>query len=353
MDDDTQIVADTMRITSLCSVWDVFANGLVGASDVAPKHSGPNAFSVPVLASVPAFPSFTCDAGNPVEVDKDGSANIGPGSYGQLTLKDGSTTTFGAGVYNLCSLHVGRDATVNVPAGAELRVVETFSIGNGTTFGSDCSVPVYVRADGAGGANDVAINFAKHTVVRGHFLSLTGHMALGDDTDLFGQFVANTISSDKNVNVSGCGGTPPPTTTTSTSTTTTTVEVGATSTTTSTSSTTSSTSTTSTSTTASTTTSTATAPTSSSTSTTTTTIPFIPPRTSTTVPTVTTAGGTTTSSVLGTTLTPTVTTSPVTPLGSTAPRGPLPFTGGNDAPLLFGLAALFAGAGLVFASRRR
>jgi hypothetical protein len=218
MDDATQIVADTMRITSRCSVWDVFANRLVGASDVAPKHSGPNAFSLPLLASAPSFPSFACDAGHPFDVGKDGAANFGPGSYGEVTLKDGSTTTFSAGVYNLCSLHVGRDATVDVPAGAEIRIAETFSIGNGTAFGSDCSVPVYVRGDGASGANDVAINFAKHTVVRGHFLSLTGHMALGDDTDLFGQFVAATISSDKNVNVSGCGGTPTTTTTTSSST---------------------------------------------------------------------------------------------------------------------------------------
>jgi LPXTG-motif cell wall-anchored protein len=57
--------------------------------------------------------------------------------------------------------------------------------------------------------------------------------------------------------------------------------------------------------------------------------------------------------VLGTTLTPTVTTSPVTPLGSSTPRGPLPFTGGSDAPLALGLAALLAGAGLVIVSRRR
>lgn len=396
MDPGSQVVADSMRISNLCTVWDVYANHLTAGSNVVPQNSGPTGFSLPLLSSNPSFPSFSCNAGNPFTLSKHLSTMLPPGTYGAVTLQDDTTTTLQPGIYNMCSLHVGKNATVTTVAGVELHIAQDFSVSNETTFGPQCDVPVYVRADGLSGANDVAVSFSKHTQIAGHFLTLTGHMDLGDDTDLSGQFVADTISSDKNVNIDGCANTPPTTTSSSSSSTSTSSTSTSSTATTSTSSTsTSSTTTTSvapTSTEASTSTSTSTSTTSTSTSTSTsssTTSTSIvsassteattstSTSTSTSTPTSTSTSTSSTSSTTSTTVQPaprhTTTTrpssvtsaglpessttssvpTPITPAGS--PEGPstLPFTGSGSGLLDLGFLGLVIGGALVGYSRRR
>jgi hypothetical protein len=159
MDPGSQLNADTMRISHLCNVWDVFANKLVAGSDVVPQNSGPNSFSARILSAKPSFPSFSCNAANPFILVKGGTATLPPGVYGNIVLQDDTTTTLQPGVHTMCDLQIGKHAAVNTVAGTELRIEKTFSVSNDTTFGPQCDVPVYVRADGASGANDVAVNF--------------------------------------------------------------------------------------------------------------------------------------------------------------------------------------------------
>ncbi len=226
MDDGSQVNADSLRITKDCDVWDVFANTLNAGSDVVPRHSGPNSFTTPLLLGQPSFPSFSCNGANPFTVGKHVTATMPPGTYGAVNLEDGSHTTLQPGAYAMCELRAGKDAMITTAAGVELRIAKAFSISNGTTFGPECSVPVFVRGDGASGVHDFAVAFSKHTQVAGRFLTLAGGINLGDDTDLSGQFVGNRISSDKNVNVHGCR--PPVVTTTTIESAPTTASIGTT-----------------------------------------------------------------------------------------------------------------------------
>ncbi len=205
-DDGSQVNADSMRITKDCSIWDVYANHVNPGADVVPRNSGPNPFTTPLLRANPSFPSFSCNAANPFTAEKDATVSMSPGAYGAVNLKDGSHTTLSSGVYTMCDFNAGKNASVTTSAGSELRIEKTFSISNDTTFGPECNVPVYVRGDGASGANDNAVTFSSQTQVAGRFLTLTGHINLGDDTDLTGQFVGRNITSDKNINVNGCHG---------------------------------------------------------------------------------------------------------------------------------------------------
>src|SRR4051812_7742179 len=304
-DDGSQVNADSMRITKDCSVWDLYANRVNAGSDVVPRNSGPNPFSTPLLTSNPRFPSFSCNAGNPFTAEKDTTVNMPPGTYGAVNLKDGSHTTLTPGVYTLCDFNAGKNATVTTTAGVELRVAQTFSVSNNTTFGPDCNLPVFVRGDGASGPNDNAVTMSTQTHVAGLFLTLTGHINLGDDTDLTGQFVGRRITSDKNINVNGCSG---PATTTTTSPATSTTNTSATST------------------------------------------------TSTSAPagTGTTVGGVTTFLASTTTVASGATTS--TAVRSVSPasasRSNLPFTGGAGAPLGIALTALVLGLTVVGLARR-
>ena len=134
MDAGSQLVADSMRVTDDCSVWDVFANSTTAGSNVVPQHSGPNSFAAPVITGPPPFPSFSfsCSGGAPVNVAKNMSASLPPNTYGAVTLEDGSHTTLSAGVYTLCDLHVGKNAQVTTAAGVG-RHVAILKIGAGSS----------------------------------------------------------------------------------------------------------------------------------------------------------------------------------------------------------------------------
>ena len=316
MDDGTQVNADTMRITNLCKVWDVYANKLTGGSDVVPTNSGPTAFTTPLLSTMPTIPAFNCDANNPVTVTKGNTATLPPGTYGNTVFQDNTNVTLQPGIYNFCDLHVGKNAVVTTVAGVEIRIAETFSISNDTLFGNDCNVPIYVRADGHTGANDVAINFSKDTTVFGRFLTLLGKIALGHTTNLNGQFVGHSMISDWNVNVGPCEGGGGTTTTSSSSSSTSSTSTSSTST--------SSTTSTSTSTSTTSTTSTSTSTSTTSTSTTTTTVPET---TSTTTSTTTTSSPSTSTSTITTSTTSSTSTSTTsTTAGPTTTTSTLPET---------------------------
>ncbi|HEX5096511.1 MAG TPA: hypothetical protein VFX21_10875 [Acidimicrobiia bacterium] len=361
MDHRSQLVGDSVRATDGCHVWDVYANSLIGSPAVVPANSGPTAFATPVVTA-PAFPSFACNAAAPVDVGTGATSMLPPGTYGAVKFKDGSTVTLGAGTYTMCDLNIGKNVNVTTVTGTVLQIEQTFSVSNETVFGPVCDVPIYVRADGATGDNDVAVNFSKHTSVAGKFFTLLGKIALGNDTDLEGNFWGRRLISDADVNVEGCR--PPPATTTTTS------GGGATS-----SSSSSSTATSSSA--------TSTSTTSTSTTTTTTTVPASTTSTTATVVTTTstTAGASsttttqpaTTTSLLGTTTSSTAATTtsgpeltvggvtssvPLAPgAASSEPtpsltQGELPRTGGGSEGFPVGIALIVAGLALLGVGQR-
>jgi hypothetical protein len=216
-----------------------------------------------------------------------------------------------------------------------LRVTTTWTVSNGTTFGPVCDVPVYVRGDGADGPHEVAISFSKDTTIYGRFLTMTGHIELGNNNDLFGQFVGRSMGSDPNDNVTGCSHE-------ETTTTTSTVTIPQTSTTT-------------------------TVPeTTTTVPETTTTVPETTttvPETTTTIPQSTTTSteisasttivptsvvqSTTTVHDEGSTIPVTTTTPTTTVTPTTTPNGPLPFTGSNAGLMNVGFVVLLAGGAIV------
>jgi hypothetical protein len=216
MDPGSQVNADTLRINTPCTIWDVYANTVVAGSDAVPQNSGPNSFTTQLLSTLPTIPAFDCNPANPLTVAKGGSSSPVAGTYGNVVFQDDATVTLGNGIYNLCDLHIGKHATINTSPATEIRITHTFSINNDAVFGPECTIPIFVRADGHTSDNDVAISMGKHTTVAGKFLTLLGNINLGDDTNLVGQFVGRTVNSDKNVNVTGCRPNNAPTTTSTT-----------------------------------------------------------------------------------------------------------------------------------------
>ena len=149
MDPGTQVVAPTMRLTNLCKVWDVYTNSLVGNPPVVPHNSGPTPYSGLIVPNPPTFPSFDCDPNAPaIKVGTGESpAPIAPGSYSSIRLNDNSVVTFLPGVYTMCSFSMGKNVHATATAGTTFHVTQSWSTNNGSFFGGNCDVHVYVRGD--------------------------------------------------------------------------------------------------------------------------------------------------------------------------------------------------------------
>ena len=331
MDDGSQVVGDTVHATDNCDLYDIYTNSLLGSPAVVPRHSDPTAFSpLPIISSLPSFPSFACNPADDVTLAPSASLTLPPGVYGNLRANDDATLTLQAGTYTFCDWSLGVDVHVINTSGTVVQDAGDWTTNNGTVYGPACDAQIYVEG--------AQVRFARNTEIHSRFWAPNAEINLGDTTDLFGKFWGNEISSDAddNADMTGCDLPTPPTTTTAAGTTTTTTTVPATTTTTTVPATT-------------TTTVPATTTTVASATTTTPPSPDVPPPPGPTTTTI--APGATTTVARGPPAAPRWTVATGRELDP--PRGTLPLSGsGNTGPLL-AVAAGFLGGVLMLAGGRR
>jgi hypothetical protein len=137
-------------------------------------------------------------------------------------MGDDAVVTLQAGTYTFCDWNTGRNVHVTNTASTILQIEETMTTNNDLYIGPECLMSVYVRSDGVGGVQP-SVTMGRRGEVHGRFWIPNGRINLGDDTDLFGKFWSDEITSDADVNVDMTGCTPaaPATTTTDAATTTT------------------------------------------------------------------------------------------------------------------------------------
>jgi hypothetical protein len=209
MDDGTQVVADTMELTDLCSVWDVYGNALTGNPPVSPNHSGPTAFTGPIIdpSDLPAIPSFTCDTSGASDVTVLSNTTLAllPGTYGQIALQDDAHLVLHGGTYDVCKVTTGKFTTIDTDPALVMHVANKIDFSNSTHLGNACAAQFWVRGDAPLNSNQRSISFGRDTEAWGQFWNLNAETDLGHTTDLHGQFLAETIVSDWDFNVSGCG----------------------------------------------------------------------------------------------------------------------------------------------------
>ena len=225
MDAGTQLVGDTMRLTNDCNVYDVYANTVAG-SGTSSLHSGPTAFSAPIIANLPQPPAFACNANAPIRVEPGDSLDLVPGTYGDLWVEDGGTLTLHAGTYTFCDWNQGKDVTVHATNDTVVQIERTFTSKNNPNVAQGaCGMRWWVLGQGPLDSNKTSVSFGKYGQVWGKWWNLNGKIDLGHATDAHGQFVAEVLGSDWDINVSGCQPQTVTTTTTTTMATTTTTTI--------------------------------------------------------------------------------------------------------------------------------
>lgn len=174
--------------------------------------------SLPLPACNPALPVFVKENGDCIPSSLDVQTgnyrcDLAPGVYGDVRLQSGGRLEFAAGTTVICSFNASRasrikstgPATILVPGQGRVR------LGRLVDAGSGCGVLHVVTEEGRihlGRGGDQTLDAC----------SIAGDVLLGHGNSLRGNFVANTIATDKHNEGRCCAQEAPPTTTTSSTT---------------------------------------------------------------------------------------------------------------------------------------
>ncbi len=213
MDPGSQAVADSVRASSAEGIFfDLFANRVNASFGPIIQGIGPEPFTPPIIqpANLPAFP-FTpgralTDNASDLQVGGVGVPTpftFTPGAYRDVRLNSGVTVSFGDGTYDLRSLSIGTNVTVNVTNQTILQIDRGMSINDGLKFGLGTFSGAQLFLGGFGfnpSANPVT-NLAHNAEIHVQFFSPNGWLDLGGRNQLFGRYIARRITGDPNNNV--------------------------------------------------------------------------------------------------------------------------------------------------------
>jgi hypothetical protein len=126
--------------------------------------------------------------------------DLGPGTYGNLTVQNGGTISFDGGTYQFCTVVYGKDTTTLAAAPAILNVSGDYKVNNAATFALDCG-ELSVNAKGPGD-----VSFGRNSSITGFFCAPERNVNLGHNNDLTGRFVGDVIRANSNNRGHCCGG---------------------------------------------------------------------------------------------------------------------------------------------------
>ncbi len=174
--------------------------------------TGPIPFAPPIIqpANLPAFP-FTpgralTDAAADVAVGGTGLPSpltFAPGAYRDVRLADGVVVRFGDGTFDLRSLAIGRNVTIDVTDQTILQIDRGMSVNDGLKLGlgTHSGARIFLGALGFDPTVNPAVNLAHYAEIHVQFFSPEGWLDLGGRNQLFGRYVARRITGDPNNNV--------------------------------------------------------------------------------------------------------------------------------------------------------
>jgi len=174
----------------------------------------PDVAAIDALCGVPnPFPS--CDPTKLVQVSAggdcegapdaspgNGQCDLGPGTYGDVNVKNNAKISFTGGVYDVCSLILGKNADGSAASAATINVDDggAFRVNNASNFGSACGeFTVNVKGKGV-------VSFGRNASIAAKVCASASDVNLGHGNDLLGQFVGDTVTANRDNDGRCCGG---------------------------------------------------------------------------------------------------------------------------------------------------
>jgi len=214
MDPGSQAVADSVRASSQEGIFhDLFANRVNASFNPIINGIGPIPFTPPIIseANLPVFPFVPgralTDNAPDLQVGGVGVPSpftFAPGSaYRDVRLNNDAVVNFGDGTFDLRSLEIGRNVTINVTDHTIIQIDRGISINDGLKFGlgTFSGAQLYLGAFGFDPTINPVTNLAHNAEIHVQFFSPYGWLDIGGRNQLFGRYIAKRISGDPNNNV--------------------------------------------------------------------------------------------------------------------------------------------------------
>lgn len=143
-------------------------------------------------SDVAVSPGGDC-AGAPDAVPGNGRCDLGPGSYGDVAVRNLASLRLVGGTYDVCNLKLGRSGTVDTAAPAVVNIADqgVLNVNNQSQFGGTNAADLVVHLAGAGG-----VTLGKSSTVSALVCAPESKIFLGHVNTLSGQFVGDTIAAD-------------------------------------------------------------------------------------------------------------------------------------------------------------
>jgi hypothetical protein len=215
MDDGFQAVADSVRGDAAGSFFDLFANSVNPSFASQIRGSGPTAYSGPIVPT-PSLPTlgFTPNralTNSAADLTVNGSGGlpspqtITPGAYRDVRFNDNSVVTFGAGVFDLRNLSIGKNVTINVSDSTVLQIDRQFDPNDFLIFGANPGstglAKILVGGFGDNPTTTRSTNFSHNAEIHAQYFAPNSWLDLGGGNELYGRYWALRITGDPNNNV--------------------------------------------------------------------------------------------------------------------------------------------------------
>jgi hypothetical protein len=192
MPDGTSIQGNYVEIGNASNVSQVFANTVkTGLGAVIRNGSGP--VTLPIADPFCQIPSFTCGA-NALFVAPGDTAFATPGTYGFVRVPNGATLHLAGGVYTVCDVKMGREASIIADGPVLLQITGNLRIGTDSFFGPAIgSPPIAVYVAGR------KVRISQSAVAEAQITAPFAKISFGRDATLTGCFCSDLAKSDKHI----------------------------------------------------------------------------------------------------------------------------------------------------------
>jgi len=145
-----------------------------------------------------SIPSFTCGKPDIVVPARGSAGPLAPGTYGALTLMNGSRITLAPGTFQFCLLNGNRNVRILTTGALQstINVSGSVRLANGSSLRPDGITPTpEVNVGGA------SVRLRQDTFVQAFLSAPNAALRLGRRAKLVGTFCVDSANSDKGINL--------------------------------------------------------------------------------------------------------------------------------------------------------
>jgi len=197
MPDGSSVRANYVEVGNASSVYDVSANSVkLGAGAVVRGTTGP--ITLPIADPFCEIPAFTC-GGTAIFLGPGETTSITPGTYGFVRVPNAATLHLAPGIYTVCDVKMGREASIIADGPVILQIGGNLRIGTDSFFGPAVGSPP-IAAYVAGRK----VRISQSGVAVAQIIAPLAKSTFGRDATLNGCFCSDQSKSDKHITLT-CG----------------------------------------------------------------------------------------------------------------------------------------------------